>query len=193
MRKFNCATCFNGSFLTWDRGSKKLAEEAAWKFVRETPGVQFTLTTVNPVMVYGPPLPGSVDLNHLGTSMNEIYQLMNGSMKEVPVTRMPVFTDVRDVALAHRLAYETRESGRFAICKGHFTKAEVCQLFRERFHAIKDKVPAATADEVKGVPHYTVDTTRAEKILGIKFRPLEDTFLDMGKAFLDLEAQANTL
>lgn len=120
--------------------------------------------------------------------MSEIYQLMNGSLKEVPVTRMPVFTDVRDVALAHRLAYETKESGRFAICKGHFTKAEVCQLFRDRLHIIKDKIPAVTAEEVKGVPHYSVDTTRAEKILGIKFRSLEDTFLDMANSFLNMEA-----
>jgi hypothetical protein len=47
-----------------------------------------------------------------------------------------------------------------------------------------------TQEEVDGVSYYNVDTTRAEKILGIKFRSFEETFLDMAKAFLEMEASS---
>ena len=168
-------------------GGKKLAEEAAWKFVRETPNVKFELATINPVMVYGPPVAGSVNSNHLSLSMSEIYELMNGSLDAAPFTVMPVFVDVRDVAVAQRLAYETEKPGRFAMCSGHFTKAGVCQLFRDELPQIKDKVPAPTQEEIEGPPHYSVDTTRAETILGVKFLPFKETFLDMAEAFLEME------
>jgi nucleoside-diphosphate-sugar epimerase len=88
------------------RASKKLAEEAAWQFTRANPSINFSLSTINPVMVYGPPLPGSGDLKHLGQSMSEIYALLNGSTTNVPPTMVPAFVDVREVAEAHRLAFE---------------------------------------------------------------------------------------
>ena len=176
--------------LVGPSGSKKLAEEAAWDFLKDNPDVQFNLATMNPVMVYGPPLLGSGDIKHLGQSASEIYALMNKSSNAVPPTPMPVFVDVRDVALAHRLAYESNEPGRFVLCSGSFNKAQVCQLFRDEMPDIKERVPTVTQKELEGAAHYSVDTTRAEMILNLRFRPLKETFLDMAQALLAMEVRA---
>lgn len=183
-------TTIQFSLLTASSGSKKLAEEAAWHFLRENrPQLNLTLSTINSVMIYGPPFPGSVSLAHLGQSPGEIYALMNGSLTAVPAARMPVFVDVRDVALAHLRAYEAEETGRFLLCSGHFTKDEVCDLFRERLPQIKDRIPSQPSESRDLTPegHYSVDASKAQEVLGIQFRPFEETFLDMAEAFLQLE------
>lgn len=57
-------------------------------------------------MVFGPPLQSVSSPEHLNTSSQLIYQLINGQMKTVPprAEGLPVFVDVRDVAEAHILA-----------------------------------------------------------------------------------------
>ena len=169
------------------RGSKKLAEEAAWQFTRANPGVNFSLATINPVMVYGPPFPGSGDLKHLGQSMSEIYALMNGSMTEVPLTLMPVFVDVRDVAEAHRLAFEADQPLRFLLSGGVFDMQQVCDLFRDHIPKLKNRVPVGNPRKPAIVEHYIADSSRARNVLGIKSRSFSETFLDMAEAFLEME------
>lgn len=171
-----------------NRGSKTLAERAAWEFLESTPNVNFTLSTINPVMVYGPPLPGSLQISHLGQSTSEIYSLMNGSLDEVPPTRMPVFVDVRDVAQAHRLAYETDQPGRFAVCSGPLTKDEICRIFRDSGLGLEGRLPKNGVDQDTTTEHYSVDASRAKEVLGVKFRDIQDTFVDMAKALLAMEA-----
>jgi nucleoside-diphosphate-sugar epimerase len=171
-----------------NRGSKKLAEEAAWQFVETSPGVNFSLATINPTMVYGPAFPESAGLKHLGQSMSEIYALMDASLIEVPPTMLPAFVDVRDVARAHLLAFETDQPQRFLISGGDFDKQKVCDLLRDQIPELKSRVPVGnpgnpSVDE----QHYKVDCSRARSVLGIEFRPFNETFLDMAHAFLDME------
>lgn len=181
----NYPSCNNkaSALIAMVEEARNLQKKQRREFVRETPGVNFELATINPVMVYGPPISGSAHLKNLGQSLGETYQLMNNSPEEVPPTRMPVFVDVQDVALAHRLAYETKEPGRFLMCEGHYTYAGVCQLLCKELPAIEDRIPQVTQEDVDGVPHYSVDTTRAKMILGIKFRPFEQTFGDRQMPF----------
>jgi nucleoside-diphosphate-sugar epimerase len=167
-------------------GSKKLAEEAAWNFMRAHKNMNFTLATINPPMIYGPSFPGSIDLKHLGQSPGEIYALMNGSKKQVPPTAMPAFVDVRDVALAHLKAYETDQPGRFLVGSGKWSPQQVCDLFRENIPQIRDRVPVGNPGSA-GPECYVLDTTRAQNVLGIKFRTFKETFLDMAKTFLEME------
>ncbi|KAK4506677.1 hypothetical protein PRZ48_000410 [Zasmidium cellare] len=128
-------------------GSKTLAERAAWDFLKSNPDAKFSLSTINPVMVYGPPFPGSLSISHLGESTSQIYDLMNGSLDDVGPTRMPVFVDVRDVAEAHRLAFETDQPGRFAMCGGEFTREEICRLFRDSGLGLEGRVPKNGVDK----------------------------------------------
>lgn len=144
------------------------------------------------MMVYGPHHPSSVSLSHLPTSMTDIYKLMDGSLSEAPTTFLPVYVDVRDVAEAHRLAYETIEPGRFAVSGGNFTKGEVCKLLRNANLGLEDRVPSKGLDAEDDLESYTVDTSKAEEVLGLKFRSFEDTMLDMAKAFLALEKRRSS-
>jgi nucleoside-diphosphate-sugar epimerase len=75
--------------------SKKLAEKAAWDFV-ETEKPAFSITTLNPPMVYGPPAQDFESIDKLNTSSKDIYRLINGSEKTVPATGLPAYVDVRD-------------------------------------------------------------------------------------------------
>ncbi|KAG8895062.1 methylglyoxal reductase (NADPH-dependent) gre2, partial [Tulasnella sp. 408] len=85
--------------------SKTLAEQAAWDFVKEK-NPSFTLTTLCPPMVYGPPeqeVPSMVKLN---TSDLDIYDIFNGTSD--PRYGVWIWVDVRDLAEAHVLAMVCR-------------------------------------------------------------------------------------
>ena len=72
--------------------SKTLAEKAAWDFVEKNKP-NFSVTSICPPMVYGPAYHTISDLDHFNTSSAEIYELMNGSKKEVPATGFFAFVD----------------------------------------------------------------------------------------------------
>jgi nucleoside-diphosphate-sugar epimerase len=138
-------------------------------------------------MVYGPPFPGSGDLKYLGQSMSEIYALMNGSTTDVPPTMVPAFVDVRDVAQAHRLAFEADQPLRFLLSGGAFDKQQVCNLFQDHIPTLKSRVPVGNPGKTVIGEHYIADSSRARNTLGITFRSFSDTFLDMAHAFLEME------
>lgn len=74
--------------------SKTLAERAAWDFVRDE-APDMALTTINPVMVLGPPL----DV-HFGGSVQLIERMLSGKDPMVPNYGLGC-VDVRDVAQMH--------------------------------------------------------------------------------------------
>lgn len=173
-------------------GSKKLAEQAAWEFTKTTAGVNFSLATINPPMVYGPPFAGSANLRHLGQSASEIYALMNGSATAVPPTTLPAFVDVRDVAKAHRLAFETDQPQRFLVSGGSFDMQQVCDLLRENIPKLKSRVPIGNPGHASVGEHYQIDSSKARNVLGIEFLPFSSTFLDMANTFMQLEELEKT-
>jgi dihydroflavonol-4-reductase len=73
--------------------SKTLAERAAWDFVAEHPDI--TLTTINPGVVYGPPMD-----EHYGTSLGYVERMFNRRDPGSPNLSLPS-VDVRDVARMH--------------------------------------------------------------------------------------------
>ncbi|MBT6421742.1 MAG: aldehyde reductase [Porticoccaceae bacterium] len=83
--------------------SKTMAELAAWDFMK-TQSPDFGLTVINPVLVMGPSL--SKDI---GTSNSLVKNMISGSVPGTAKIHIGV-VDVRDVASAHVLAMENRES-----------------------------------------------------------------------------------
>jgi nucleoside-diphosphate-sugar epimerase len=169
--------------------SKKLAEKAAFDFVAEHKP-NFSIATICPPMVYGPIVHSVADLSKLNTSSADIYRFINGSTKEVPPTPFPAFTDVRDVAQAHLRAYEKAEAAgqRYFITSGNFTYQKVCDIIREKFPELKDRVPEGTPGE-PAPPMFKVDTSKAQKELGLTFRPLEEVIADTVNDLLKLERE----
>lgn len=171
------------------RGSKALAESSAWSFMNTHKNLPFTLATINPVMVFGPVFPGTGDLKHLGTSLGSMYQLMtSGPDAKIPPTSLPFFVDVRDVAEAHRLAFEWKgvgNPGRFLVSGGRYGNEEVCRLWETRL-GLHGQVPS-TGGFDGPTESYDVDTTRVKQSLGLKFRGFEECFGDMGQSLIELQ------
>ena len=170
--------------------SKTFAEKAAFVFVkREQPN--FDIATICPPMVYGPPEHAVSDLKHLNTSAADIYRLMNGSEKEVPQTQFWAFADVRDVATAHRLAYETPAAAgqRYFITSGNYSYQMVCDIIREKVPEARDRTPVGKPGSGLGTQVYKVSNEKASKELGMTFRSLEETITDTARRLMELEKE----
>lgn len=173
--------------------SKTLAEKAAWDFLAEHKP-NFTLATICPPMVYGPAVHSVESLDKLNTSSADIYRLMNGSEKTVPETSFYAFVDVRDVAEAHRLAYEKEEAGgeRFFVTGGGYSYQEVCDVIRKNVPEVMARTPEGTPGKGNGEV-YRVDGSKAVKLLGVKYTSLEKCITDEVEEFVVLEKRLGKL
>jgi len=166
--------------------SKTLAEQAAWDFIKtEKPG--FTIATLTPPMVYGPLASEFSSMEKLNTSSSDIYRLFNGTTKEVPDTEFPAFTDVRDLAQAHLLAYNKEEAAnqRYIISNSKYVYQEILDVIREKFPELR----ATTLEGEPGnIPDLMIlDTSKSVKQLGLKYRTLEETIVDTVNSLLALK------
>jgi dihydroflavonol-4-reductase len=93
--------------------SKTLAERAAWDFVKGAPGM--ALTTINPVVVTGPPLD-----RYFGSSVSIVERVLAAKDPMLPNFGFGI-VDVRDVAEMHLRALERPETaGRRYIAADRF-------------------------------------------------------------------------
>ncbi|CAJ2638411.1 phenylacetaldehyde reductase-like [Trifolium pratense] len=145
----------------WYVVSKTLAEEAAWKFVKEN---NIDLVTINPAMVIGPLLQPV-----LNTSAAAILNLINGA-QTFPNASFG-WVNVKDVANAHIQAYENASaSGRHCLVDRVVHYSEIVKILREQYPSLQ--LPEKCADDKPYVPTYQVSKEKAES-LGIAFTPLE--------------------
>lgn len=158
------------------RASKTLAERAAWSFMEEEkPG--FSLTTLCPPYVFGPPIHAPESQAALNTSNSYFAMLMHGGWKEqLPPTGTWLWVDVRDIALAHVRAMEVPEAGgkRFFITAGHFDMKEVAEIAKKNFPEYADKLPAELKSD-KPNSLYGFDNSRSKEILKLEYRALESS------------------
>lgn len=168
------------------RASKTFAERAAWDFVeQERPN--FSLATMCPPLVMGPIVHYLNSLDALNTSNQRVRDIMQGKAKEeIPPTGTFIWVDVRDLALGHVLAMEKSEAAnkRFFITAGYFSNKEIAQIVAKHFPQYKDGLPSASTpggDYPEGGV-YKYNTKRVVDTLGIKFRSLEDSIVDLVKS-----------
>ncbi|CAO2208240.1 unnamed protein product [Urochloa humidicola] len=146
----------------WYVVSKTLAEEAAWKFSRDN---GFEIVTINPAMVIGPLLQAT-----LNTSAEAILKLINGSSSTYPNFSFG-WVNVKDVALAHILAYEVPSAnGRYCVVERVAHYSEVVNIIRKMYPTIA--LPDKCADDKPFVPTYQVSKEKIRS-LGIELIPLE--------------------
>ncbi|KAF2095733.1 NAD(P)-binding protein [Rhizodiscina lignyota] len=167
--------------------SKEIAEHAAYEF-EEKEHPNFTVTTLLPPMVYGPVEHDVSSMSHLNTSAADVYRLMNGSEKSVPETGFYAYADVRDLAKAHLLAYTTEAAAnqRYLITNASYTYQMLCDIIRKNFPELKDKTPEGDA----GAPFpnvYHLDNSKSIEELGMTYRTMEESVVDMVKSLLALE------
>jgi nucleoside-diphosphate-sugar epimerase len=174
------------------RASKTFAEKAAWEFVeKEKPN--FTISTINPPLVFGPIVHYLNSLDALNTSNQTIRNIITGKAKEsIPQNTVFLWVDVRDVALAHVKAIELPDAAgkRFFVTAGYFSNKEVTDIIRKNFPELENELPPKDA---KGGDYpeggvFKYDNTRAKEVLGIKFKSLEDSVVDTVKSLKPLIA-----
>ncbi|KFZ20141.1 hypothetical protein V502_03337 [Pseudogymnoascus sp. VKM F-4520 (FW-2644)] len=172
------------------RASKTFAERAAWDFVRdEKPN--FTISTVNPPMVFGPVVNYLNSLDSLNTSNQRIRDFAQGKAKNgLPNSGVYLWIDVRDLALIHVRQIEVPEAAgkRFFATAGYFSNKEIADAIRNNFPEYKDNLPAADAPGDGDYPNgsteslHKYDNSRVVKTLGIKFRTIEESVVDLVKS-----------
>ena len=167
--------------------SKTFAEKEAFEVVeKEHPN--FSIATVCPPMVYGPTEQGVTSTSKLNTSSADIYRLMNGSLQEVPPTAFWAWADVRDVAEAHLLAYESPEAAnqRFLVTAGNFSYQTICDVLNQ-MPELQGKVPVGQTGSGLGADVYGVDAQKSRKVLGLKYRSFDETVKDAARSLLKIE------
>jgi len=172
--------------------SKKVAEEAAWNFVK---GKNFELIVINPFVVIGP----EFSSNTINASVESIYNMLSGNFPGI-ISIAWCFVDVRDVAKAHILAMEnSKANGRYICANETIWMKDMITLFKQHYpSAVYPKVDLgcsvgvgltkmASYFQPRGTGQYlrtnlgkypTVSHAKIQKDFGMEFIPLEKSLLD---------------
>ena len=180
--------------------SKTLAEKAAWDFVAKLPARHgaWNWPPSIPGFVAGP-LSGP----EIGTSGEVVGRLMRRELPACPEIGWAI-VDVRDVAIAHRLATETPEAAgqRFIAAGDHVWMQDIGRILAAEFGpqglpsadrqaALPADVAGARFDKsVRLVLQYVgkrekVSHDKATRMLGWKPRPVKETFVDMANSMIE--------
>ncbi|KAK6463901.1 NADPH-dependent methylglyoxal reductase GRE2 [Scheffersomyces coipomensis] len=170
------------------RGSKTFAEKAAWEFV-EVEKPDFTLAIVNPSYVFGPQAFDSEVKDSLNTSSEVINAIVkNGADGAIPAAKGG-FVDVRDVAKAHLIGFESKEAvnQRLMLNSGRFSGQDIVDILNESFPSLKGKIPVGQPGHGKEIISNLakVDNSKTKKILGFELIDLKTTVVDSVKQILD--------
>jgi nucleoside-diphosphate-sugar epimerase len=177
--------------------SKTIAEKAAWELIRSQ-GNGTSLAVVNPALVLGP-----VFGPDYSDSVQIVERLLKGRIPGLPHLGFCV-VDVRDVADLHLRAMTSPEAaGERFIASGEFAwMAEIASMLRARLPERVSKIPTAKAPDLmiklaalvdhdlKSVTpslghKRTFSSAKAERVLGWKARPIEETLFDCARSLID--------
>lgn len=160
------------------RGAKKYAELEAWEFVKSYKG--FDLVTLCPPMVFGPWLHPVSSLAQLNASNGPLRDVVLGA-DPLPDSRVAVWIDVRDLALAHVEALFRPEVGnrRYVPASPEkFSYQLAADIIREEFpdwalHKVTKGTPGAPITE-----SFKLDGEPTATDFGFKYRPFRETVID---------------
>ncbi|KAJ5403032.1 uncharacterized protein N7487_008928 [Penicillium crustosum] len=174
--------------------SKTLAERAAWDFMK-TASRGFDLVFLNPPMVHGPLRHSVESIDDLNVTTANIWNGFLNGTAEIPLPAEWVHADidVRDLAKAHYKAMfaESASNKRYLVTRGRICNQEISDLLYEALPEARHRIPRGqpgTSSLPKNA--FDVDGSEAVKDLGLKFRPAKDTFRDLGRQLLDIEARS---
>ncbi|TYJ53770.1 hypothetical protein B9479_005610 [Cryptococcus floricola] len=168
-----------GVLLKWYGTAKRMAEQYALEFQeKEKPG--FSIATVAPPMVYGPPIyiPTPSDLPKLQYYQQEFFSLFAGGKdRKLPEQMAQSWVDVRDVAEAFCVLVEREGRGRYLISGGEYKWQE----WADKLHALRPDLDEHLALGEPGKypdSRWKVDGSKSVRELGMKYRTAEETLKD---------------
>ncbi|KAI1447056.1 dihydroflavonol-4-reductase [Annulohypoxylon stygium] len=161
------------------RGSKTMAEQAAWRFIEEKKP-QFDLVTLCPSMVFGPLANTPSSIQELNESNKLLWKVASGGASTpLPPCRFNFWIDVRDLAEVHVQALLNKQCGGkryLPVAPEPFTYQMVSEIIQESFPALKGKVSSGV-QEVK--THISADMDAMMKDFPtVKYRTFKETVSD---------------
>ncbi|RKF77794.1 Ketoreductase azaE [Golovinomyces cichoracearum] len=169
------------------KASKTFAERAAWDFVeKEKPN--FSLTTINPPLVFGPVIINPDSPDDINTSNKTFYDLISGRSKGQVLDRVRYpWVDVRDVALAHMKAFElegTKEK-RLMVAAGLQSKYDLAEIIKRNFPDLAANLPSLDSNQ-QHTDVLRFDNSLSTEILGPTKFSLEQSVVDTVKSLKDM-------
>ncbi len=174
--------------------SKLLAERRAWDLAADH-GIE--LAVVHPGAIIGPPLQVKRD-----SSADIVRRMLAGEMPAIPPLHL-AFTDVRDLAAAHRLALEVPAAtgNRYICSNGHLPMTGIALILKAVYGPQGYKIAtrplpswvvrvaapfngeAKLGAEMLGIQH-DVTAAKAVRDLGWAPRPLRESVLDTAESLI---------
>ncbi|KAJ5995867.1 hypothetical protein N7481_002844 [Penicillium waksmanii] len=151
------------------RASKVVAERAAWDYVRDHQ-VNYQLVTLCPGMVFG--------------KMIHPISSLDG---EIPPTKAPVWVDVEDLAEASMkvLSYPAASHDRFLVTQASYDTQEIADVVRAQLPD-RHQAPLGEPGNRLAHTHYSCDSSKAEKVLGLKFKGLKESIIPLAEQLYDM-------
>ena len=181
--------------------SKVMAERAAWKFVEEMPeNERIQLTTVNPGLILGRTM-----IKGEFASAKIMNMFLNDSIPGgVPLIKMAA-VDVEDVAKAHMqcIKLDEAQGKRYVLVGTSAWMRDLAMILSNNYAQYGYRVPTNEAkyclikfvgffrDDAKQIAkmwgkEYNLDNTRSKEILGIEYRPLEQSITTMVEGMIQM-------
>ncbi|KAK7464326.1 hypothetical protein VKT23_006494 [Stygiomarasmius scandens] len=170
--------------------SKSLAEKIVWNDKER----KFSVTTICPPTIYGPPYQPVDGMGSLNTSCAIVWAIINSNEGEpIPPTGFPIGVDVRDVAKLHVRAVEEYDGK----AKERRYLAVGFEMFNSQIAKIVRATPefAAHVKDVRNgggdVPyeHYATDSKDAEELLGASFISAQQSIADTARRLWELDTK----
>lgn len=182
------------------RGSKKFAESEAWGYVNRNggryrtweEGANVELVVICPPMTFGPVVHPVDSIGQLNESNKMLWQVRNvlmGKGGELPISRVPFWVDVRDLAVAHveALVRPKVVGSRFVVSSpqrfSYGVAAEVIAKMKKTgddFDMWEDGDEGPVWGKGQEIDmRYGLDGVMAEKELGITYRGFRDCVEDL--------------
>jgi nucleoside-diphosphate-sugar epimerase len=167
------------------RGSKKFAELGVWNYLKDEKP-KFDVVTLCPPMTFGPVVHPVSKVEELNESNAMLWKIASGE-KPLPVTRVPFWIDVRDLADAHVEALLRPKVGNKRYTPAspeHFSYALAAEIMLAEFSWAKGRVSEEeqTIDESYGLDGETV-----VRELGVKYRSFKETVVDFVSQAWEME------
>ncbi|KZT19607.1 NAD(P)-binding protein [Neolentinus lepideus HHB14362 ss-1] len=167
---------------TYYQASKVLAERSIFDFVKNHKNeVGWDVVSLLPSFTYGPVIHDFKTRDDLNLSSRMFYEHMTVLKDKSEVNNYGAdYVDVRDVAAAIVSSFQTEAAGgeRFILDAGAYT----FQNLYDALHSTSvpgDKVPLGDPEAPKwSFPGPFCNPSKAQKVLGVKFRSLDETASD---------------
>lgn len=159
------------------RGSKKFAELEAWNYLKDKKPT-FDLVTLCPPMTFGPVVHPVQSVDSLNVSNSMLWKIASGE-SPLPVSRVPFWIDVRDLAEAHvgALLHEGASKQRYIPSSPErFSYGIAANIMVEEFPALRGKV---TIEDQFVDKSHGLDGETASRQLGFQYHSFRECVRDL--------------